>query len=175
MLVFALTISGVLLIAVNVSVWRSGYALGASVAWGIACTVVPCFIMLVLPPVFWHAVALVGASLLWTKCRWSRAAFLPLSLVATLIPYGVLIWSLYHENRRLRDLFPHESMEARVPAPRPDFRPPALSDSALKRLNLVEARVDEKDRENLHPWRNHSLMAIHEDTLHTFVNSPGFG
>src|SRR5262245_29961540 len=106
MLIFAFIISGVLLIAVNVSVWRSGRALGACVGWGIACTVVPCFIMLVLPPVFWHAVALTGASLLWTKCRWPRTAFLPLSLLATLISYGVLIWSMYNENRRLRELFP---------------------------------------------------------------------
>src|SRR5262249_17458005 len=68
------------------------------------------------------------------------------------------------------------SMEARVPAPRADFRPPTLAEPALKRLNLVEARVDEKSRGGVrHRWRQQSLVTIHEDTLHAFVNSPGFG
>jgi hypothetical protein len=89
--------------------------------------------------------------------------------------YG--IWSLsglYYSarNEHLRELYPYQSMDLRVPEPRPmRGDAPPNSGSAERLTRLEEKTAGWRERND----RNVQLEEIHSRTVLHFVISPGFG
>jgi len=82
-----------------------------------------------------------------------------------------MAWEGEREYARLRALYPYESMEARLPAPKPNTRELPLSAGARDRLDRVEAEINEDGN-----WyRKSQLELLHEHAVALFINSPGFG
>src|SRR5205823_3945382 len=98
------------------------------------------------PPVAIQVLLVIGA-LSYLRPRAARPRhFLALSLAATAIAYGITglfafldQWELV----RLRDRFPYESMEDRLPAPHPHVPATSLLEDTEKRLTLLEATMEE--------------------------------
>jgi hypothetical protein len=86
--------------------------------------------------------------------------------VAASLPY----WRAYY---RLHEDTPFVSMEDRVALPGPSLRPASLSTAAAADLAKLDIAVRVTARE--YGYRNGQLQEVHEQTLRTFVNSPGFG
>jgi hypothetical protein len=170
MLVISLVASGVLLIAANWVV-RGKYPIVGTIGACAIAAVGPVFVMLVLKAVWIQAALLVVALLVLLVPRWGRWLYLPASVTATLVAYGITGHSALEEQRefdRLRERFAFESMEDRLPPRPPTASRPALADPA--RLTLLENSIDMGGTS-----RAESLQALHERQVQSFVNSPGFG
>src|SRR5258707_13023424 len=116
-------------------------------------------------------VFLLVAQLLWYAGRSRRWLLLPLSCVATAAAFGIAGWSAPEEQQRyarLREQFPYESMEERLPAARAAFRPEQLPDAAAQRL----ARLEASPPENPGAFRVYVLRHLHENTASRCANSP---
>src|SRR5262249_55358553 len=128
--------------------------------------------MIVLYPVAIHFIFTFAVFLVW---RWKSSnpkVFLGLSLLATAAAYGLAVYlslSAMQQFDRLRERFPFESMEDRVPAPRPHSAVSPLPIDTANRLTTLEESV----RDNF--LRALGLRQLHEARVWLFVNSPGFG
>lgn len=147
------------------------------VRWGLFLTVGACAVMgpmcgmVVLPVVFWLAVFLLAALVVWQFARQRVRRFWPLSLTAFLVAYLLASWSAYRdlvEERRLREQYPFASMAARVPEPPAESRLTNPDASAW----LAEHESALRDSFN---WRSNQLRRLHARTTDAFVNSDGFG
>jgi hypothetical protein len=122
-----------------------------------------------------QGVLLSGAFVLWWVCRRGPAFFLMLSLAVTAVAYGIAGYFTLQEEAeytRLRERFPYESMEDRLPrlSSRAGLGP--LPNSSSERLNDLEYGVD------LHSGfssRAESLRTLHEERVRLFTKSSGFG
>jgi hypothetical protein len=174
MLYFSLIVSAALLIIANWAVRRSASPGVAVSLTGAAFVFTPFLMMCILPAVAIHSLLLWVAVLVWQDSDRGNSYFLKLSFGATLLAYGlagVLVFRSEREYQRLRRLFPYESMEARVPAPKNGTGAAALNPAAEARLSAIEARITEDPN----PHRDGQLRRLHEDAVGLFVNSPGFG
>lgn len=148
--------------------WSKFLIVGACVVLG------PWFLMFASPVNAGLFALLALALLVWPVARRKVSRFLPLSVAAFAIAYGVAGWHAIEQQAaasRLRAKYPFESMADRVPEPRPDLRAP-LNAAAGARLNDFEQVVQSEARGT---FRNYQLQRLHEDTVGAFVNSPGFG
>ncbi len=129
------------------------------------------FLGLILQPVVILA-AFLPVAVIVRKESARRGRFLRLSLGVTLVAFGLATLLALDDARRyerLRAAYPFESMEGRVPAPRPESRAKSLSPDALSRLDDLE-RVGGSG--GLRSWR---LQRLHAAAVDLFINSYGFG
>jgi hypothetical protein len=174
MLYAALILSALLLMIANLAVHHRRYPIVDVGVAGAVFTFAPAFLMVMFPPVMLLAIGLPVAVLVWHLTRRGPWLFLPLSLLAALVAFGIAGHSVVERQQRYDDLragHPFESMEGRVPEPGPAGRGGALSAGATQRLEELEREVDYKSG----TLRSHHLKQLHERTVHSFVNSPGFG
>src|SRR5438067_6023862 len=174
MLYISLVASAVLLVAVNAAARRPNRPVTATAAGGLLLFgPAPLVCLAILPTVVVQAALLCVVSPLWRRAGWGPGRFLALSAGATLAAYGLLVGlsvaPTQREYARLRERFPFESVEGRLP-----LLParPADARHDPDRLAALEGRVDEEVRFD---WRARELASLHERTVSQFVNSPGFG
>lgn len=175
MLYISLTLSAVLLGAVNLIVAKWRNPVPATIGLGIGFSVLPICMMLVFPAVAIQALSLCILLFVLLAPRRGRKLYLPLSCVATLLAYGV-VFVPYIEQRRetiqLREEYPYESFEKRMPSR------PKLESAEPKDLNYLGDLEDVIDRDTNERYRNSrsaSLRSLHERSVEDFVNSAGFG
>jgi hypothetical protein len=104
----------------------------------------------------------------------SPRLFLALSLSITALVYGVFILWGEWEFARLRERFPYESLEERLPTVQPRVTAERLPDSTAERLTLLEDSVEAAQGSYFFS-RAYLLQRLHEEKVTLFVNSPGFG
>ncbi len=147
---------------------------GTFLGWGFAAAVFPCGLLVASPTVLglW---ALLGFGLLvWQLTSPRGRSFLPYSVTAVLIAYGLAAltaWRDYTRFAELRNRYPFESMADRVPEPRRGD-PTVLTPAAEKTLKQFEGGPGAPTLWNS---REFELRYLHEYTVEAFVNSPGFG
>jgi hypothetical protein len=114
------------------------------------------------------------ALVVWPLVRTRLRTFLPLSLVAVAVPYGIAGWNA-HERKaaldRYRQEYPFESLAGRLPVPRAEFRAP-LPHGAAATLDGFERAVQDEANQTI---RSYQLRWLHEHNVEVFVSSPGFG
>ena len=117
------------------------------------------------------AVSLGIALAVWPRVRHQVRSFVPLAGAALVVAYGLAGWAAtgtMARYDRLREQYPYESMEDRVPAPRPAVSGPTAADGPLV---SIESELDHAGG-GLRVW---SLRQLHEERVRLFINSPGFG
>jgi hypothetical protein len=115
------------------------------------------------------------ALFIWWAGERGLAFFLMLSLAATAAAYGLaacIVLQEQSEYARLRERFPYESMEDRLPKPSSRARLGPLPDSTSGRLTDLE---DAMKASSELPLRTEKLRFLHEERVRLFVNSSGFG
>jgi hypothetical protein len=175
MLYLSLFLSLILLILANRSARRPDLRIGVFVLCGVGFVVVPVGLGIFFPPVAMLFLFLFFALLVRYAYRQKQWRFLPLSLAAFAAAFGIAVGMALPAQRefaRLRKLFPYESMEERVPAPRQAFRHQQLPEDAAQRLARLEETLAIKSRGS---FAVYMLRQLHEETVWLFVNSPGFG
>jgi hypothetical protein len=180
MLILSLILSWVLLCLVNGVVRLPRYPVLAAficlLAFLIGQLSLTNFLPVFLPTVVLQVFLLCGALAAWSVSQRRPRLFLQLSCLATVVAYGITGCSALYElqqNIRLREQYPLESLEGRLPTPRRPPREGTLSVAAARRLDQLE---DEFHRESSFSWgRERYLRRLHEGTVALFVNSPGFG
>jgi hypothetical protein len=174
MLYMSLLVSAFLFLVANLIVFRARKPVGKTVGFCAALALGPFFMMCVLPPVAIQGLLLALAVVGWWISRRGPLLFLRLSCAATLVAYGIagrIAWQDLRENARLRDRYPYESMDERLPVPKRDPHQAVLSPTTAGRLSRLEETI-ESDRN----WvREMQLRMLHEDAVGLFINSPGFG
>jgi len=173
-LYISLIMSAILLLAANWFVFRSRAPVGKTIGLSVGLAIAPFLLLCVLPTVALQGLLLSAAVIAWRVSGRGRLFFLRLSCGATLVSYalaGWMAWEGEREYARLRAVYPYESMEARLPAPKPNTREVRLTAGASDRLDRVEAEINE-DRNG---YRKSQLELLHEDAVALFINSPGFG
>lgn len=172
MLYISLVASAVLLVTVNVLVAGSKRPVVGTLVTCAAALIGPVFFLLsFLPALALQAVLLAAALLVLLWERRGKRAYLPLSVAATLIAYGVVSYSAVqqqNEHARLQEQYPLESLESRLP-PRPPTGAVKLAD--FDHFNQLERDIDTEAGGN----RNFALKRLHEQSVDSFVNAPGFG
>jgi hypothetical protein len=174
MLYVSLIVSAALLMLANRAVRRSASPGIAVSLWGAAFVFTPFLMMCILPAVAIHSLLLWIAVLIWQDSDRGPSYFLKLSCGATVLAYGlagVLVFRSEREYQRLRRLYPYESMEARVPAPKHGTGAAPLNPASEARLSAIEGKITEEPNE----MRESQLSRLHEEAVGLFVNSPGFG
>jgi hypothetical protein len=174
MLYAALVFSAVLLAAVNIAALvRPSRPVLAVAGLGLAASLMTPFVCMVfLPVVALQAALLCVAGPVW---RWSGRGigrFAAASVGVTVVAYTVVGVSVARTEAgvaRLRDRFPYQSMEGRVPhlPARPGQDPPFDP----RELGIMEDQVEQAVRSS----RRFQLEHLHEHNVQHFVNSFGFG
>jgi hypothetical protein len=114
MLYISLALSAALLVVVNRMVSRSAYPAPRVILTGLGFTACPFGVMLVFPAVACQAALLTGLLLVLLVPRRGRRLYLPLSCLATVIAYGILLRPALEkraELAELRDQHPYESLD----------------------------------------------------------------
>jgi hypothetical protein len=122
------------------------------------------------------SLALGVALLIWPRVRHRVRWFLPLSASTFAAACSVSLLIAANDMTRyaeMREKYPYESMEDRVPAQAVGSRRAALPELADHRLTELDDKVSASALAGYH--RALGLKQIHEGTVHLFVNSPGFG
>jgi hypothetical protein len=133
------------------------------------------------PPIRMLFPLLVVALVAWPVSR--RWQFFPVSCMIATIVWGIafaITMQREFEYDRLRDQFPYESMQARLPEPKSVSRMDRMPDATIQRLGRLEEAVDIErgtgGRERgLELYRARRLRRLHEDRVQLFVRGPGFG
>lgn len=201
MLYVSLVLSVVLLVMANVAVhrprgWRltfflGGVPLGICPGLGFLPPVALLYLCLSVAMLPW----LVIAARRWFACAWQPKpaspegaaspdqaveppprpwAYLPISGVAFAVAFGVTGWYAVKDQRKIDTLlaqYAFEPLDRRLPATEP-LRAGSLPPETEKRLDEVEDRMDQDGR---YQSRAVSLQYLHNSTIFSFVNSPGFG
>src|SRR5262249_26849050 len=180
MLFVSLALSAVLLWAANRAVRRSRSPAGEILGWGAGCSAGPAIFFMPLGVALQTLLLLVGYAV-WRWAGLGPRAFLRLSVAATMLAYAVVIgWAVKHhqDNTRLRELFPLESIEARLPETRTALPAEPLPAASLERLGRFEdavARLEDVIPGEGRRGATFFLRALHNDAVLLFINSPGFG
>jgi hypothetical protein len=170
----ALMLSAILFAIVNRLALRSRNSVGAILAWCALFFVVQFNGLIALPPVLFQSLLIAGAALVWHISGRRRGAFLPLSLGATLVAYGLagmLVYRVEREYERLRARYPYESLEGRLPISTSTKSPISLGSASAGRLSRLEQDLQHP----MNSWRTSRLRLLHEAIVDQFVSSPGFG
>jgi hypothetical protein len=100
--------------------------------------------------------------------------FAPLSIVATVIAYGIaglIALASVSRDEALREQYPYESMEERLPKQSSEEDALAPNESAHFQIIELEGKLNERRNS----FRERSLKQLHEQRVELFVRSPGFG
>ena len=84
---------------------------------------------------------------------------------------GAFVVKYGASTRGCAPLYPFESMETRVPEPKPAPREQPPARDAVARLTRLEGRLEGR----VNGYRNLNLEVLHEYTVSQFINNPGFG
>lgn len=142
---------------------------------GIGLFGLPIFIGFISPPVIIQVI-LVCWAISFCDERWLGPRYkIPSAIFATCLAYGaaflfVLPSQIYYSH--LREKFPYESMEDRVPAPEALWKVKSLSAESDSQLTELEERLE---NESIHYSRIEQLKLLHKDKVVLFASSPGFG
>jgi hypothetical protein len=172
MLYTSLILSAVLLIVVNRIVRQSEYAIPKAAALCFLFAFGPLVIMVFLPALFLQAAVSTTLLLLLFWPRHGKRLYLPLSCIAALTVYGLVFTYEVRKARvfvELREQYPFESMDSRLPHPPPTG---VLKYVSSERLNRLEQEISIQDGTDT---RTYALQRLHEMSVESFVNSPGFG
>jgi hypothetical protein len=173
MLYISLVLSAVLLVAVNLAARRPTRPVTLTAVGGLVLGGGAPFVCLsIFPTVALQALLLCAIGPAW---RWSGRGpgrYFGLSVGATLVAYAfVVVESVVPTQKeyvRLRDQYPYESMEGRVPL-LPAGRAPAHDPL---RVAALEEQIERNAGSAI---RAGELKGLHEGAVWLFVNSPGFG
>ena len=173
MLFLSLGLSGLLLAAVNRIAFRSSKYRRPKIIWLCLMALIgPPFFALALLPVAILSVLLIVSVFLWKESRRGPAFFGALSLGSTLVAFSLPTALAVQNGRdyaRLRLRYPFESMEGRLPIPKPIASELRSGPETLGRLDSLEGEVY---GDGIRTWR---LKRLHEDAVGLFVDSFGFG
>ena len=177
MLILSLFLSLAVLGMAHVVAWRpAAWSMAIFIIAGVVVSIGPlCVGIFFLPPVALLFVLLLVALGIWHALGRRRYHFPALSCAATAAAFGIIGWYVWDDQTelaRLREEFPYQSMEERLPETRPGLRQGPLSDAALKRLSQMEDSVASQASRTCNGCE---LKQLHEDTVWFFINSPGFG
>jgi hypothetical protein len=176
MLYISLFVTLVMLVIVNVIVRRAEYPVPKAAGVCLVTPLIPFCGMMFFPAAALSAVCAGVLLLVVLIPRHGKRLYLPLSVVATLVAYGVVLRPVVEQHRELANLrqqYAFESIEQRLPArPRPTERPQHVNPSGLTAL---EDQIETASGENTYRSRTRTLNYLHEEAVRTFVNSPGFG
>ena len=170
MLIISLILTASLLAVVNWIAYRSKKPSLPILGVCLVFLMGPPFFNLYLPGVALQAVLSFFALLERRSARLGPSYFLKLSVAATLIALGVTGVQVFQTERgyaQLRARYPFESMEERLPTPKPSPREKPV---ALDALGLF-ASLEYFDG----GYRSYQLKMLHEDAVGLFIDSAGFG
>lgn len=173
------------LVAFALVLWLGTKAIAKGGGWATAFVLVglllsiPAFLLIVVLPL---PLALFLFLLVPLTCRSRLTNPSTRSLVVAAAAFGaacVTGWMTFEDQRQLasfRKEFPFQAVNERLTnAPRWGE---AISDEAKRRLDQIEKQIQKKSSWDFHPdlsVRSYVLKQLHEETVRTFVNSPGFG
>jgi hypothetical protein len=134
--------------------------------------IVAFFLGMIIPPVGWLSASLLVGLMIWKLTSCGPRLLLGLSIASLLLAFAIPTVEGFRAERGfavLRARYPFESMEGRVPPPKPGSRNPLV----LAARRSEQDEQDESDR----PWniRSRRLRNLHEDAVGLFVRSYGFG
>jgi len=171
MLYWSLALSFVLWMLGLLALRRPGWWTVLFFGWGIV------FSLGVLLPAFFLPVAILFVLLTVLICVrpllvGHRNLAFSLSFGAFLTAFGVGTFYALDDAKdyaRLREKYPMESMEQRLPEPRHNIPHFPLPDEATKRLDRLEIDVSTGN------IREYTLQVLHERQVRDFTDAPGFG
>jgi len=174
-LYFALVISAILLLLVNLIARKAEHPVAPILATAFLIGLASAMICIFLPPVVLQAALVCVVALIWGMSHYRPWFFHVFSCTATLVVFGVLGYFAFQETRHLQQAFPYVSMDDRLPTPKQQRSAEDLPATTVVRLGEMETLIEDKDRNGRSHYRNASLREIHEDAVRTFVDQPGFG
>ena len=123
-------------------------------------------------PFFLHAALALLALVVWKSHQGSARTLVAYMIVGLALPYGLTAYRIDHvaQQHRLKKAFPFESMEARVPVPK-THGPTKIPRETEEHLKDLEKNVASKTYDS----RTKMLKRLHQDSLQSFIDSPGFG
>jgi hypothetical protein len=127
--------------------------------------------VLLLPLFMLHALLVFVALVIWRAHRGLPRTLLLYMLLAAVVPYGIATYlsvNYMAEIHRLQKEYAFESMETRVPAPKA-VAVAKLSFESQKQLTNLDSYLAESGSSA------RFLQQLHQDSLTTFLDSPGFG
>ncbi len=112
-----------------------------------------------------------------------RRLFIPLSLIATVVVFGICGWLAYRPVLEAQREHPYVSLEGRLPTPNESKHCVAFPSKSTPQVIRLETTLDMEGADTREYYqdlttsqqRTKFLKQLHEDTLSAFVNSPGFG
>lgn len=175
MLYLSLFLSLVLLLIAFAAAWRSRRPALPLFLAGLVLSLAPFAIGLLLPVVALQALLLVvlAAGVVWRD--WRPARFALLSCAVTLAAYAVVGGLVALHLVGLAERFPYVSMEERLAPPKAPHLDPLPELVARHLTEFEELLTKEQSLTWSDRQRRRQLERLHEQTLQTFVNQPGFG
>src|SRR5262249_47333011 len=165
MLILALIHTGIQLICAIWSVYRKGFPVLFTIV-SASFLLLTCVAML-MPPLILGPVLLGEIYAFRPVGR--RRYFIPVALLTVLLVYGPIAAWEWQKIDSWKSQYPMQSMAERVPEPKPAYRPKKLSDDSLARLTEWESY-----NSSHRPTRSWELERLHDKTVQTFIDSPGF-
>ena len=172
----ALLLALILIVVSNIAAQRAEKPLLVVLIAGLAVTIAPQFLLVFFPPVMLSAALLVGAVAVWMY-HFDREprVFLPLSLAAVGIAFGLCALHAAVSAAFLRSEFSYVSMADRLPA-RSAHEAPTLSDASSERLTAFERDVETRLYARPEARRRlEQLEYVREHPLRLFFARPAFG
>jgi hypothetical protein len=173
MLIVSLLLSVVLVTIAYLDFKSRRSAVASSLVSTILVTLSAVLLTCVMPGLWLHSVAVLIGAFLWKARQWSAASFLRYMIYAAAPCYAVSLFFAVGQATKRSELVERnafESMEDRVPAPRKSDQI-ALSTATKKHLGDLETRLAGETNN----MRVLMLKRLHESSIATFINSPGFG
>jgi hypothetical protein len=174
MLFISLILSTLLLLIANWLARRARPSSGSIIGTSTVFLVGSVFTMCFLPALAVQSLLFCLATVVWGAGRRSPSRFLALSGGATLVAYGfsgIIVFQTERTYASLRARYPYESMEARLPSPDVVPSRTPLPPAAEQRLSSLEGQIPEHQN----GYREYQLQLLHERSVGSFINSPGFG
>jgi hypothetical protein len=174
MLYVCLVLSAILLVFANRAAFHPDRPLRGFFVAGFVVSAGPLGLTLVCPPVWLLFLLLTITLLFWNAYSKKPGVFLTLSFLVTLLAFAYPVYSAVEETRlfaRLREKYPSESLEGRLPVVPSSLRPGKLSEQTRESLNRVEGAVVS----HLGNTREWALRDLHDAQVNLFISSPGFG
>jgi hypothetical protein len=162
------------------AIWRGGWWIALFLAWGVLSFILAAFAIGFAGEVMLFAQFLVllptVAVLMWLpRVRKWLGVVLPLSVtIAVYVGFIREAGESYRLYLHLLEMHPFESMEERVPVPDARLRPPTPTGAADVELFQMEYYTDQAEGRD-GSERTYHLRLLHESTVDSFLNSPGFG
>jgi hypothetical protein len=124
-------------------------------------------------PLLLSAVFMIPAVCLWKWRQWSAYALLGYLILAAGAPYAIFAFSVADEIaefNRLKREYAFESMESRLPA-----RQHQATAKLSKETEDYLGRLQQNIAQDSNGFRELMLERLHQQSVQTFIDSPGFG